>query len=71
MPNNTGRPADWYEPPTPPECPWCDNTGIVDVERIIDVMGKRHNLKGWEVTVEVTCPRCVDGRIEPRPIEEG
>jgi hypothetical protein len=34
-------------------------------------MGKRHNLKGWEVTVEVTCPRCVDGRIEPRPIEEG
>jgi len=72
MPNNTGRPADWYEPPDPgPECLWCSGSASVDVASIIDAGSNRQSLRDWQTPPEIQCPRCDGTGVEPRPIEEG
>ena len=53
-----GRPVDWYEPPAPPECLWCDGSGAVEISSITDCTGTRRSLRDWETVPDIACPLC-------------
>ena len=47
------------EPQVYPLCAWCDGDGNVEVDTIIDVMGKTHDVTAWHYSVRsIPCPLC-------------
>ena len=59
-----GGEAQYYQPPDPVLCTWCDGEGVLDVAAVVDCQGVVHDHpKGY--LVQVTCPRCDGDGEEP------